>query len=137
MGNKIKCPHCSQELKTEEIEEYINENMNWKVEVDKCDKCGGIWLDKGELEKLDGLIKPVLVEFRKVPEAEEQIKRITCPKCLTSRTMEKVESDRDKKVTMDICPDCRGIWLDGGELEAIRQESIFALAVKALRWAFS
>lgn len=37
----MKCPKCGSDLKEEE--------MN-KVMIDRCTSCGGIWLDKGELE---------------------------------------------------------------------------------------
>ena len=38
-----------------------------------------------------------------------------CPRCETSRLDER---DRDG-VTIDLCPACRGIWLDRGELEKL------------------
>jgi Zn-finger nucleic acid-binding protein len=38
-----------------------------------------------------------------------------CPRCETS-TLD--ERDRDG-VTIDVCRDCRGVWLDRGELEKI------------------
>lgn len=38
-----KCPVCV---------EALNVILHDEVEIDVCDKCGGIWLDKGELEKI-------------------------------------------------------------------------------------
>ena len=40
---------------------------------------------------------------------------MTCPRC-EDRPLE--ERDRDG-VTIDLCPRCRGIWLDRGELEKL------------------
>ena len=40
---------------------------------------------------------------------------MNCPRCATSPLQEK---DRDG-VTIDICRECRGIWLDRGELEKL------------------
>lgn len=40
----MKCPNC----KTENL--LITERKN--VEIDYCPKCRGVWLDKGELDKL-------------------------------------------------------------------------------------
>jgi len=51
--------------------------------------------------------------------------------------MEKSESLRDKKVIIDICPGCKGIWLDGGEMEAIRKENIFILFGQLIKEVFS
>ncbi|MBE7502957.1 MAG: zf-TFIIB domain-containing protein [Verrucomicrobiales bacterium] len=28
----------------------------------------------------------------------------------------RVRSARDREVVVDVCPRCRGLWLDGGEL---------------------
>lgn len=39
------CPKCGSDLVEADIR---------KVAVDRCDECGGIWLDKGELEQLAG-----------------------------------------------------------------------------------
>jgi uncharacterized protein len=38
-----KCPRCGNDLKEAHVEQ---------VKIDECDDCGGIWLDKGELEQL-------------------------------------------------------------------------------------
>lgn len=43
---KVKCPKCSELLKKEIIEGVV---------IDRC-QCG-IWLDKGELEKLNEMVK--------------------------------------------------------------------------------
>lgn len=37
------CPKCGKGLHTRTVDE---------VEIDACDACGGIWLDKGELEQV-------------------------------------------------------------------------------------
>ena len=39
----MKCPKCYGDLKEEEYH---------KVNIDKCQQCGGVWLDSGELETL-------------------------------------------------------------------------------------
>lgn len=51
----LQCPKCAQEL----------QNFLFKgVVVDKCYGCGGVFLDRGELEKLvgdeDGVLKAIL-----------------------------------------------------------------------------
>jgi hypothetical protein len=40
----MKCPKCYGDLK--------EENYKNKVNIDKCQQCGGVWLDCGELETL-------------------------------------------------------------------------------------
>ena len=41
--SSMRCPRCDGTLVTGQIED---------VSIDTCDKCGGIWLDSGELEQL-------------------------------------------------------------------------------------
>jgi len=41
--SSMQCPRCDEKLHATTFEQ---------VEVDVCDKCGGLWLDSGELEQL-------------------------------------------------------------------------------------
>lgn len=41
--SSMQCPRCDGSLKENKFEE---------VTIDTCEKCGGVWLDSGELEQL-------------------------------------------------------------------------------------
>ena len=41
--SSMKCPRCDGSLSESKFE---------AVAIDTCDKCGGVWLDSGELEQL-------------------------------------------------------------------------------------
>lgn len=41
--SSMRCPRCDGTLQEARFEE---------VAIDTCDKCGGVWLDSGELEQL-------------------------------------------------------------------------------------
>jgi hypothetical protein len=41
----MPCPRCTGRLRSEVYQE---------VNIDRCDTCGGLWLDAGELEQLVG-----------------------------------------------------------------------------------
>src|ERR671911_404647 len=41
--SSMKCPRCDGALNESKVED---------VTIDVCDKCGGVWLDSGELEQL-------------------------------------------------------------------------------------
>ncbi len=41
--SSMRCPRCDGNL----IESKVDE-----VSIDTCEKCGGVWLDSGELEQL-------------------------------------------------------------------------------------
>ena len=55
-----------------------------------------------------------------------------CPKCGQKLAMEKCGS-----VEMDVCPSCKGVWLDAGELgtivESAGQGSFFHTCLKIIR----
>ena len=41
--SSMRCPRCDDSLKESKVE---------GVTIESCDKCGGVWLDSGELERL-------------------------------------------------------------------------------------
>jgi Zn-finger nucleic acid-binding protein len=45
----MACPRCTGKLHSEVYDE---------VNVDRCDTCGGVWLDAGELEQIIGEEQP-------------------------------------------------------------------------------
>jgi uncharacterized protein len=49
---------------------------------------------------------------------KKQVKTMKCPNCNTTLLI----SDK-QGVEIDYCPNCRGIWLDRGELEKIMERS--------------
>ncbi|MCU4156542.1 zf-TFIIB domain-containing protein [Carboxylicivirga sp. A043] len=114
----MNCPRCNQQLSID----YIND-CKTTIEVDRCTCCGGIWFDKDELSQIEGIIEPTFIEIRHLPDKKEQFEKLHCPKCNNSPRLQKAVHPRDKKVIIDYCPYCKGIWLDKGELEAIQQES--------------
>ncbi len=52
----MKCPNCEQLLQ-------ISERQN--IEIDYCPSCRGIWLDKGELDKIINLSNEQLSQVSK------------------------------------------------------------------------
>ena len=115
----MKCPRCKIQLEEKTIREY-----SYQIEVDECGNCGGIWFDESELQKIENVREAVMWENRKLPKRRDQLKGLVCPKCKDGRLMKKAEHPRDEKVILDYCENCRGIWLDKGELEAIQKENI-------------
>lgn len=114
----MNCPRCKTDLTTQ----IINERLS-QFEIDVCLQCDGIWFDKNELQQIENLSQPVLVEWRKIPSEYDQLTALFCPSCNGNPLMKKAEHPRDEKVIFDYCESCEGIWLDGGELEAIQKES--------------
>ncbi|MCG8583057.1 MAG: zf-TFIIB domain-containing protein [Bacteroidales bacterium] len=125
----MNCPRCKSELATEKVIDF-----NASFEVDSCTSCGGIWFDKDELTQIDKVIEPTFLEIRKIPGKKTQKETLSCPSCDSFQVLEKIEHPRDKKVIIDYCPSCKGIWLDKGELEAIREENWLITIGKIFKW---
>ena len=109
------CPRCDQ--KTRKIKES-------EVVVDVCDKCRGLFLDKGELNKIaeptEGDIEYSTVAIETF-DHQDKFKDIYCPKCKGTE-MKKVDFIIYTDIILDYCESCEGFWLDGGEYLRINDE---------------
>lgn len=115
----MKCPRDQEELKAATYESHITVHM--------CPTCGGMWLDKGELEEIEEIIgHDYTAELSRIPDfignAFEMARQlssrgISCPRC--GVPTESTEYAYCSQVVIDRCPQCGGVWLDKGELEAV------------------
>ena len=105
----MQCPTCKKGL--------VKENLK-KTEIDRCPSCSGIWLEKGELNKLVDK-KKQMVEFNTVENDStihgDKYPARDCPVC--GKTMKKVDLLKDSPIIFDYCPVCEGFWLDKNELD--------------------
>jgi hypothetical protein len=103
--------------------------LTWEADivVDECVSCRGVWLDKGELERvqetLEGDYSQELGRINVVAQAYELARQkagadIRCPHC--DGELFKKEYGYCSQILIDYCPRC-GIWLDKGELEALEK----------------
>jgi Zn-finger nucleic acid-binding protein len=91
------------------------------IKIEKCAACGGVFLDRGELDALaTGLAGDV--EFCAFDDELplDTFKPRTCPRCGDAE-MRKVEFLRYTGVILDHCAECGGFFLDGGELERVNE----------------
>jgi Zn-finger nucleic acid-binding protein len=128
----MNCPRCSLELTNKTILDF-----KYFLNIDYCPSCGGIWLDPGELERLQKTIEPVFFEIRHIPGHQYQFEPIKCPSCGSTEPLQKRQHPRDSHVIVDFCLNCKGIWLDTGEIEAIRKENWVFVIGKFFRWLVS
>jgi Zn-finger nucleic acid-binding protein len=88
------------------------------LEVDYCDRCGGLWFDERELSRLLATAPDELQRLRsKESTTVSRTAAARCPRDATA--LVRVLSASDRRVVVDRCPQCRGIWLDGGELASL------------------
>jgi hypothetical protein len=97
------------------------------IEIDRCPRCGGVWLDKGELEVIQESRpdRPAPKDPRSGLSAADDMARqaslppVDCPIC--SATMLRGEYGMTSRIIVDSCPKGHGYWLDRGELEALER----------------
>jgi len=86
---------------------------------------------------LEKTIEPTFFENRKVLNMQEQLETLKWPSCDNSQILQKAQHERDKHVIIDYCPVCKGMWLDTGEIEAIRKENWLFIIGKFFKWLVS
>ena len=111
----MQCPACGNRLEEMTIGD---------VTVDVCRRgCGGVWFDRFELQKCDEQHEAAgeaLLEIERDPTlVVDHDKRRNCPRCEDIVMMRHFFSVQ-RGVEVDECPQCAGVWLDQGELGAIR-----------------
>ena len=123
----VSCPRCSGGLGLAGLEVQLGDEV---MILADCAACRGVFFRPGELEKFLETAQsvemvgelPVLGELEAriaaMPRAEETSGRhyIGCPVC--KMVMLRTIFGRESGVVIDSCRD-HGVWLDGGELEAI------------------
>ena len=85
--------------------------------VDFCPSCHGIWFDPGEVESFLTL-GDSLPGLETIP-AEAGKPGPSCPSC--EGKMAELEYPPGEALHLDLCEGCGGVWLDRGEVEALRK----------------
>ncbi|MCA9688642.1 MAG: zf-TFIIB domain-containing protein [Myxococcales bacterium] len=113
----LRCPGCGAPM--------VTLAGDGGVELDRCDGCGGVWLDRGELERLTERPHSARVgrldEVRAAAHAhvaapEGELRYRDCPRC--QAVMQRRNFAEISGIILDECRD-HGQFLDAGELEAI------------------
>jgi len=111
----VNCPACNHTL---------SEHTISGVTVDICrGGCGGVWFDNHELDKVDESFEPADEGLLDVPcdpaPIMDNTARRNCPRCDDMVMMRHCFTVR-REIEVDECPACGGVFLDHGELAAIR-----------------
>lgn len=104
----MNCPKCSNEMDKQTYDD---------LEVDRCPSCGGIFLDKGELEEIDNKNLGPLIDLATGTGDAEKMDRqpAHCHRCDNPMMALKGADD----IQFDWCDKCEGMFFDRGELAAI------------------
>ncbi len=109
------CPNCKSELATKVI---------GSIDVDECNRCGGIWFDRGELKEAEELVDPNLnwLDFeiwKHEHKFDAKSADVLCPSCVVPTGS---LTYGETGVEINYCTECHGIWLDKNEFPKIIEE---------------
>ena len=92
------------------------------VLIDRCPSCSGIWLDAGELERLEAdepAMRSEIVQQARQELLEEAARLVSiygvCPKCQAAKLTEVIK----RGVKLDYCRSCKGMFFDDTELDRV------------------
>lgn len=110
----MDCPACHSAMITMDLA---------GIEIDHCLDCGGIWLDRGELEAF-------INDQQRVQELMGSLSLLQCTlgrprRCpICDVKMEKVQlGTQQVLLVLDRCPRQDGLWFDRGELTQVLQRA--------------
>ncbi len=111
----MKCLACSNSLTSKQA---------GNITVDVCtDGCGGVWFDDREIRQVDEKKElggeTILALVSKCTGSSNRDEVRECPRC-QGEVLCRRFYDVKNEVQIDQCLKCSGIWLDVGELGAIR-----------------
>lgn len=115
------CPDCNIPLNTINFLS-INSDKNGKFEIERCDKCYGLFFDPGEIEELleksvSGVFQINQKQMRSINrdryQKESNIRYRKCPVCRSY--MQRSNYAHRSGVVVDRCYQ-HGIWLNNGEI---------------------
>jgi Zn-finger nucleic acid-binding protein len=137
----MDCPHCkaqgedggpyrgasARHLRRESLKAVSHEAG---VEIDRCDTCGGVWLDDGEMRKVEMAARArvaaggdaalaALLQRTYARARREERAPISCPRC--NEELFEREWGFRSQVMVDVCIECQGVWLDADELEQLEE----------------
>lgn len=112
----IDCPKCRTMMKRVTID---------GVEVDRCQGCGGLWLDLGEKDAL--MKKRIHVKqadpARPVHHGRQEAKTIMhCPR--DKSRLIRMHDAEQRHIEFESCSVCGGVFLDPGELTDLSTLSV-------------
>jgi Zn-finger nucleic acid-binding protein len=118
MSEKIKRKdvHCPRDKSLMEVREV------GEAHLDLCGKCHGQFFDTGEMFRAFGLKAHPSYWDRDETGGSMKESELHCPRC-DSHMLGQDVSYESKKVEIDRCGHCGGIWLDKGEIDTIMQIS--------------
>ncbi len=124
MSDTIHCPKCAGETMAQVTVQ--------EVEVDRCPRCGGLWFDVEEHERLrrvEGSETVDVAAGATRTSSREQV--LDCPRCHTRMVSTHVPDQ--PHIVVETCPVCYGLFFDAGEFADLKHMTLRELLRHWLR----
>jgi Zn-finger nucleic acid-binding protein len=106
------CPRCTK---------VLEEVTACGVRIEGCHGCGGAWFDQGELTEVakadPGCLTTIDEQFSPNRAYTPAERPLNCPVC--NRRLATFEFRHFPGIPARGCSQCKGVWMDHGELAAI------------------
>ncbi len=112
----MRCLNCKTEMINYDVTTHATE-----LSYDACEKCGSLWLDAGELDKMAFQVKGSIELCSAEEDAIARQPARKCPRC-EDFELSAVKFLGETDIVLEHCKNCGGFWLDGGELNLIDRE---------------
>jgi uncharacterized protein len=112
----MKCLNCGTEMMDNEVT-----TKSGSISYDACDKCGSLWLDAGELDKMAFQVEGSIEYCSQEPVEDPKAPVRKCPRC-EDFNLDEVRFLNSSDIILHHCKNCGGFWLDGGELKLIDED---------------
>lgn len=121
----MDCPKCIGKLQEKTIVAHqMHENkqlqgagLSFDLELNQCFVCGGVWFDKGELQKYmsEGFTALDAPGIGSGLDDKFDKKKGKCPLC--QHEMAQATLPEIPQIQIDTCQKCGGLWLDSTEID--------------------
>ena len=111
----MRCPKCRDDMQV----------INYQgTEIDRCNKCNGLWFDVGELELLKNTQAATALDTGSAREGKRynKLDDYPCPRC--NGEMLKMVDTEQKHIWYETCNDCEGSFFDAGEFIDLAEVTI-------------
>jgi Zn-finger nucleic acid-binding protein len=111
----MRCPKCRADMA-----QVTHEG----VEIDRCEHCGGIWFDAGEVEVLQSAEAAAAIDTGEARAGKKYnvIDDYPCPRC--GGEMEKQTDAQQTHIWFETCADCEGSFFDAGEFRDLAEVTV-------------
>lgn len=126
MSTERVCPKCTDYTA---LTSRVVDDGTTRLVIDTCKACKGAWLDWDELgpaKDLAALLQSPVTGASPNRDHEAGV----CPSCTPAHELTRILIGA---YAVDRCPDCEGLWFDGGELGPMLTDRGFDALMKALR----